>query len=694
MKNNKKLALLLVSLMTFSGCEIYYVNSVDSSSTTSSSTVLESSTISSTTDLGSESTTDSSSVDSSTSSEESSVDSSTSTDSSSVDSSTSSEAPQPTMITNVFSFENKATFTAFENNKKEQVNKKDEFMLRDNKFYQVGDDNSFNFKPQLATISYPSDDFTNYHITYNVDWSYNVTLSIYENNEYTTLTAENEYVESLDADACNIDFSDAAVGKQIKISVSPKNLTNKQMNELETKWTRNYIIEVVDGYNVYSAKELGYINNSTSALPQIGSIAPESAKTVWDRFKEANGLELNYYPSSLIMHTDLSITKNDIPSEYFYSKSEVSESDSDYDRVIGSYKDNASVYYRNLSGNQTFRLEGNFFKLDASQFPTLVRSWNEITPADKIVSHAQLFYFYSNTGNVAEIQNIKLDGNAPRSELESLGGGIIMCKTEGVNFTITNAITIRWYISYHHDYAHYGEQPLYTVNYCRSYDNFTGFVYNWGARILINNSEFIQSGGPAILQDYVPKEKDWVNNVHHISSTIVNNTVIENYVAGNEGWFNMHDAVAIIPSIKALDTFLNPMGKTFLKKGLSGELYMNMICVNKDGGAEGPTSNPDTVGSFVMNDFAFDYGQTDAQFGGFYSVVKSMGAPAFYTNAGGMSFTDGATGLFTPTQQPITYLMDGKVQLMGDAGTMAQGDQIALYYNGMQIVFGYNDYKA
>ena len=83
------------------------------------------------------------------------------------------------------------------------------------------------------------------------------------------------------------------VGKQIKISVSPKNLTNKQMNELETKWTRNYIVEVVDGYNVYSAKELGYINNSTSALPQIGSIAPESAKTVWDRFKEANGLELN-----------------------------------------------------------------------------------------------------------------------------------------------------------------------------------------------------------------------------------------------------------------------------------------------------------------------------------------------------------------------------------------------------------------
>ena len=382
-----------------------------------------------------------------------------------------------------------------------------------------------------------------------------------------------------------------------------------------------------------------------------------------------------------------------MPSSYFYSEDDLDPSDPDYDRALGSLIDEYNIYYRSLSNDEKFTLEGNYFKLDATNFPTIVRSWRQITAIDKIVSHTSLFYFYSKTGNQAAIQNIKLDGNAPRSELVSLGGGIIMAKTEGVNFNITNAITIRWYISYFADYAHYVNaaaydsslEPTYHVNYCRSYDNFTGFVYNWGSKMEIHNSDFVQSGGPAILQDFVPKEKDVVNEVVHVPSTVVTNTNIENYVAGNEGWFNMHGANAVVPSIKALDGFLNLVNRSFLKKGASGELYFNMISLNKDGGSEGPTSNPNTIGSFKMDDFAFDYGQTDPLFGGFYNNVKTTGAPIFYTNTGGMAFTDASTGLYTginPSNgQPISATTSDAI---------ASGDKVALYYNGMQIVFGYN----
>ena len=664
MKNKKKLALLLTSLMTFSGCEIYYVNSSNPevSSSTTSSTVVESSS------------------ETSTSSEESSSDSSSSSEESS------STAPAPTVATVVTSISSKQTLVDFELNKGVKEEKTNEFVIRD-RYYQVGDDNRFNFKPQISVMKMTSNGGSiETETLHNVEWTYNINLALYENNGYTALPGENDYVTSIDYTNCDIDFSDAAIGKRFQISIYPKNLTDKQLQELETKYTRSYEVEVVDGYNVYEAKELGYITNANS-------IYYGHEKTNWDTFKTENNLLLDYYPSALILHDDIKITAADLPKEYFYSAAELNETDSDYNSALGSLRDWLCVYNRNLSGDDSFTLEGNYFDINAEYVPTVVRTDHVITDPSHIVSHSQLFYFYSKVGNNVNIQNVRLNGNAQRSEEAKLGGGIIMCKKEGANFVANNVISRSWYISYISDYAHYINaasydatlEPAMAITNCKGYDNFTSFIYNWGSKVLMNNSEFIQSGGPAILQDYVAKEKDGVNNVQHIPYTEANNCNIVSRVTGSEAWFAMHNASQEIAGLLALDYALASLKKR-ISIAENGNNYINLICLNKDGSAEGPAGTMNTTGTFILNNDnsknTFDYGASNPEFYQFFWGVmqRNYTNKVLLTSTGGMCYNEGQLELKNKNNEVITT---------SNAGHMLTGDLLSIYYGFMQITVGY-----
>ena len=550
--------------------------------------------------------------------------------------------------------------------------------------YQVGYDNKFNFKPVLTVM-----DLTTFE-DYVSDWDYNISIYLYEDSSqsYQLLMAENDYVTSLDTSKCDIDFSDAAVGKKFKISLYPKDLTEKQSVE---EFTHSYEVEVVDGFNVYNAKELGYITNANSAgTMDRGTMG--SAKEAWAKFRRENNLA-EYYPKSLILHNDIKITANDIPSEYFWSQEELGGTSSE--SAIGSLKDFACIYYRKLADNDTFTLEGNYFTVNAEELPTVELTEDKPTDSEHIISHAQLFYFYSNTGNKAAIQNIKMYGNAQRSSDTKDGGGVIMCKEEGVNMSVINTIARCWYISFHADYAHYVNpngyfaelEPTYLVESCRAYDNFTSFVYNWGSKMIINNSEFIQAGGPAIIQDYVPKEKDVVNEVHHIPYTEINNTNIISEVTGYEAWFAMHNAASAASMIAELSSALGNIRKTYLRVK-NGNNYMNFICLNKDGNSVGPGGTANTTGSVKINNgdtnTVFDYGKSNEEFKNFfYSVLSKPGNatnPTFLTSTGGMCYTDGS--------KPVMDI-SGNILSVSNAGNMLTGEYLSIYYGMMQITLGY-----
>ena len=109
MKKNNKLALLLVSLMTFSGCEVIYVN-------TSSPSNQSSSTISSLIDTSSDVSSDTSSDASSDTSSDASSDTSSDT--------SSSQTPSvPTINRIVWAVKDKQTFSDFNSNKSVKDNK-------------------------------------------------------------------------------------------------------------------------------------------------------------------------------------------------------------------------------------------------------------------------------------------------------------------------------------------------------------------------------------------------------------------------------------------------------------------------------------------------------------------------------------------------------------------------------------------
>lgn len=188
----------------------------------------------------------------------------------------------------------------------------------------------------------------------------------------------------------------------------------------------------------------------------------------------------------------------------------------------------------------------------------------------------------------------------------------------------------------------------------------------------------IGAGGPVIVQDHVrPLEADGGKVAH----TKIINSKLESYVVGTEGWFTIVKASAIVPQIKALDALFTPFNKSFLKANSDNTLtYMNLICINKSGSAEGITAEK-IKGSLKIDDVAnFDFGASDPYLAALLDQTFKNGAPAFQSSAGGYGYTNGQ-GLFDLTN----------TQIVDPSHTIYQGDYLCLYYNGMAITLGYND---
>lgn len=196
------------------------------------------------------------------------------------------------------------------------------------------------------------------------------------------------------------------MGNAFKVEVVPTGLTNKQLENVED-YTISFELEVVEGYNVYNAKELGYMDNRANG----------AEADAWNAFKKANNLASDYFPTNLIFHKNIDITVNDLPGYFFYTAEELNKSDSDYNRALGSMKDYVDIYFRNLEENQTFNILGNYYKLSAETLKEVVRDEGQITPEGEVISHASLFRMEGSETGSSSIQNLNMIGNAPRVEI-------------------------------------------------------------------------------------------------------------------------------------------------------------------------------------------------------------------------------------------------------------------------------------
>ena len=493
----------------------------------------------------------------------------------------------------------KHEFVVFDTNRAKDSSRNDGFYDR-TQTYKVGDDNAFNVKPELTVL-----DGDTYRPVSASKWDHDFEITV----KLDGAAVNDTYFSVVDARNCDIKFTEAAVGKKFTVSVCPGGIPAEDVAE----FTKSIEVEVVDGYNVYEAKELGYFDTREANSDEDAFTKEDGSRWVckWAEFKANNGMDPNLRPAALILQKDLKVTTADLPSNYFYTKAEATAINDA--RAEGSLYDWAYLYEHTTDTNVT--VDGNYFALDLTEIPLVTREDEKDTEVGGVISHAAAFKAIR--GQDIRFQNINMSGNAKNATSDAdniYGGGFIFVKAAGsTTFTAYNMIATKFYITVMSERQHYPDTPKteFLIDQMKCFNNYNSFLYNWGANMHIKNSLFTNCGGPVIIQDHSDtKEYEQQNGMVVLgnpSSTIFEDCQLINYVAGSEAWFQQFEgAVALVPQIKAMSDLLlaNGLPKCFVvNEAKEGKAYQalaaagqasffNFIVVNKSGSAQDLTSNP------------------------------------------------------------------------------------------------------
>jgi len=616
-----------------------------------------------------------------------------------------------------------------------------EFVDRD-ELYEVGDDNKLSFKPDLKVMNKDNDPVD------SSVWTYPYVITVEKKNGDVFEEAPASHYSVVSYVTAELDFADAAVGGTYRVSVRVGGFTDKQLEEFEgdlSPITAVYTVKVVDGYNVTSEIELAYLDSAVDNSYEMGSGEDEFYPN-FPAFKTAHGLENGYFPKNLVMHKDLSISPEHIPSEFIVSDQDAIDGNWDAaERVksVGSLKDYTYLYSKWNSGETI--LSGNYFTLDWSRIPLIKRTGGKSTTVlSKTESHSSFLRAYSGT---VDIKNVNFIGNAHTASSEDdvyLAGGLIGFKSTWANQAVrtTNVLGHGCYITFFAESAwstlpnH--EVALYSIKDCKFYDNYNCFIYNWGGKVVAENTKFEGCGGPIVIQDHWdnPDQEFFHFNLNlgeytysfeqsgYVPETTFIDCELDNYVLGSEAWFQSFGAAAVTAQIKQMGDLLmgvkpgrtmvfneEHVGSTYAElSAQSKDSLFNFIVLNKSAHIEGMSAEQ-VNGSvkFLHRDGAelnvvdhFHYNTpvpTDAEHpaelanlagAGLFAQFEQAagaGAPIFET-AGGLGMYPGeGTTLYDVSQLP-------SYAAVGTSLVDSANDHLALYYNGMMLVMGLGYYGA
>ena len=494
----------------------------------------------------------------------------------------------------------------------------DSFMDKEQPLY-VGDDNAFDFR-----ISAAGYDIDNNPVPNITNPKVNITVEIIGDNP---LTADKEaddaktvltgtslaHFVAINEDVNTLQFSQNAVGYNFYVTVEAANkdvAAEENATKFETELT------VVDAFNVYTASDLMVYDNYYSYYTQ-----------------KRQELGLPSSVNGVILQADISITKDDVRQEMFWTEDTPNYSTaitySNYvrDNLLGSPIDSSSdeqtgIYRRNIANGEIFNFIGNYFSVNLSQFPLMVVELDgsheenyvnsETDPNNPEVfinqnymtSHTCVFYTWTAKDVDSETKvnwkNLNFIGNSAISNDPKYSGGILLMKNNAVDFYAYNTLMNNFYIGYfmlmgevNNDYN--GE---YIIDSCKGYNSYQCLFYAWGSEhFIIKDSEFKTSGGPAIIADHCnieenaakPAETGNPSNIDIIASTI------ESVVTAQSPWFITYGADAIMKDIPLIDKMLDgSMGlpatdRTIFagSETIDGQPYqkLNIIAVAKSGGS-------------------------------------------------------------------------------------------------------------
>lgn len=446
-------------------------------------------------------------------------------------------------------------------NIKVQENKELEFMNRTDGYY-VGDDNEFVFLPIITALDNNGNDITlNKYLSKSQ-------VFVKENGTFTELVGGGmEEIVKVDNENSTFDFTQQAVGKTFKISVRPYYLTEKQESNVE-RYTQSFEFTVVDGWNVYDVQNLSRFDNN-----------PGTAH-VWAEYKQANNIG-NENTNAIILHNDIIVTTNDIPSAYKWQEGEVGNT-----QIVGNLKNRKSIYTRAVAQNETFQFIGNYFTVDASKLP-LISYDDDNDNNNGGDSHSMLFAFGGDNDGAPTgvsmgdgvLKNTNFIGNGQRSEDIKYSGAINLLQTSSDHCLIDNTISRKFFTNFL--FVRQAAENI--INNSRAYDSYSCMIYSHQCdNNIIRSSELKGAGGPLIILTHVDPNK---NPTSKYSNLTVEDSNLEALVTGTEAWFVSHGAAELAGQIKAMNRLFTETSAYFKANGIisntksfiNGDGKINMI---------------------------------------------------------------------------------------------------------------------
>ena len=493
------------------------------------------------------------------------------------------------------------------------------FFVGNDDVYYVGDDNPYKFLPTLTQVDLLQGVSTTL-AQFNTDseiYLGNDKLDAFDNGDNTKSFKQGGTVYVVENYTKNeYDFTEDAIGKTFTLKVKPSDPSMGDFDRVE--WT----VKVVDGFNVTESKQL--------------CVLEQSSRTYWNAIKAQLGLT-GVHPNAIILHQNTMITKDSIPSDFYYTlpdsynikykytddkgvehsvrpEAVPEEYGGPFDRTFlwdGEY----ALFEYDMASGRSFTIYGNYFDIDMSKMP-LVAAFepNGVTAPGSPFTGTYYGAYMSKTsflevrgveGNGSgsdetfNFSNFAVKGNAgvqmvtvdPTSNIAQgadspiLGGGLIFVKSRYCHSNITN-------IHAHACFIPFFSRNETVVNYTnvKAYDSFQNalFVHSDSVNYL-TNCHMKRANGPLMILTQGEKDLGGGNKQPLIPQVIADDSsVLESYVTGQSQWFVTYGVTDNVAQLAGMD----PLLKGYFNKSLQSTNHeFDVLGVTVLDGAGGDISN-------------------------------------------------------------------------------------------------------
>lgn len=603
--------------------------------------------------------------------------------------------------------------------------KPDEIVARDsykNNFknntspYFVGDDNPFYF--YLNVIQLDENDNV-----IDVDGkSVPTSATIYMDGSETPLTGDAlTAMVAFDSIKNAYDFTEAAIGHTFKLVIRPADATSYVD---ESSVTKDHTVTIVDGYNIYNAWELNIMTNVSRDITGgcMGDAGAIDQLTVATKFLASKGITRPEKLSAVVLHCNLDVQVEDLPSEYFYRDAS--------GNIVGLF-DYVGLFHHNVSiGDPKFEIYGNYFTVYSYNVPCVTPKG--VANNDDEYSSSDLFRIRLDDGSDKTLREQALAGNS--SPFEQFTVNIkdiasrdndpnsndqtaserhmrgIVCYKLGEAVINMNNVNIEAYMN---SVIIENVNTVYNVTGCKFYNAWQGHLFLWSQNehqndldaekqdtwsytkdlvVNIHDSSLTKCGGPVILVQS-PDYGEASNKTCGVVVDVTGDSKIETHVTGQEAWFVAVGQTQLAAQIKAMSGLVGGGQGYISTDKIQGveTITMSFVSMAGDGMSLNgdncnavyrvngvtalTTHSPTNTGNNVFANPMLDaYTQATIALGG-------RAAPIFQSSAGGTAFTDG--------KNQALAINFGTYQPEAPSANFYQGDYITLYYGGAGIVLDY-----